>query len=130
MGARAEALEEEGGGEGVSMKPNEQTPPQIPGFDDIEQCLSPDQIGSKLAMSTDKVRRLFVDEPGVLHIGHPTLQKGRGYKRRYFMLRIPISVFLRVQDRLKAPRPKQTPLPAQRPARNARPAKRARRSAR
>ena len=96
------------------MKSDEQTP-QTPGLDDIEQCLSPEQIAGKLGMSTDKVRRLFVDEDGVLHIGHPTLQKGRGYKRRYFTLRIPISVFLRVQDRLK-----------QLPARNARPAKRAR----
>jgi hypothetical protein len=67
----------------------------------IEQYLSVADISPKLRLSDDKVRRLFIGEPGVLKIGEPTRRVGRTYRRRYFTLRIPVSVFERVQDRLR-----------------------------
>ena len=66
----------------------------------LEQCLTVADIASKLKLSEDAVRRLFSAEPGVLCIGHPTRLVGRKYRRRYMTLRIPISVFERVLDRL------------------------------
>lgn len=54
-------------------------------------------------VSYDTVRRLFLNEPGVLHIGEGSrLLNGRHkkYKRGYVVLRVPHQVFLRVQDRL------------------------------
>jgi hypothetical protein len=68
--------------------------------DAVEQCLTVADIAGKLKLSEDATRRLFVGEPGVLRIGKPTRLVGRKYRRRYFVLRIPLSVFLRVQDRL------------------------------
>jgi hypothetical protein len=58
------------------------------------------EIAEKWKVSHDTVQRIFKDEPGVLKIGHPTLLKGRKYKGRRFTMRIPESVFLRVQNRL------------------------------
>jgi hypothetical protein len=69
--------------------------------DAVEQCLTVTDISTKLRLSEDKVRRLFVDEVGVIKIGLPTRKVGRGYRRRYFTLRIPLSVFERVRDRLQ-----------------------------
>jgi hypothetical protein len=57
--------------------------------------------GDRLGFSSDTARRIFADEPGVLRFGHETRRNGRRYKRRYYSLRIPLSVFLRVQDRLR-----------------------------
>jgi hypothetical protein len=45
-----------------------------------------------LKVSTDKVARMFGDEPGVLDLGSPETM----HKRRYRVLRIPASVFNRV----------------------------------
>lgn len=42
------------------------------------------------------IRKLFVDEPGVLRLGHG----GRRGKRQYFTLRIPHSVAQRVFSRM------------------------------
>jgi hypothetical protein len=77
--------------------------------DAIEQCLTVADIGGKLRLSDDTVRRLFAHEEGVLRVGHPTLLKGRKYRRRYYSLRIPLSVFLRVRDRLQRPQPGPEP---------------------
>ena len=62
----------------------------------LERCYSPEQIAELWAMSSDTVRRIFENEPGVLVIERP-----RSYgKRRYRTLRIPESVGSRVYHRL------------------------------
>jgi len=72
---------------------------------EIEPHLSVPYIAEKLDLGEDLVRRLFAEEPGVLHIGYPTRLVGRKYRRRYVTLRIPLSVFLRVRDRLLSAHP-------------------------
>jgi len=67
----------------------------------IEPTLTVADIAARWQKSEDTVRRIFGHEEGVLRFGHETLRVGKGYRRRYFSLRIPISVFLRVQDRLQ-----------------------------
>ena len=49
-------------------------------------------------LSTDTVRTIFKDEPGVLCLVRP----GSGKKRRYVSVRIPESVLQRVHRRLSA----------------------------
>jgi AraC-like DNA-binding protein len=71
----------------------------------IEEYLTVADIAQKLKLSEDSVRRLFADEEGVLRIGNGTRLVGRKYRRHYFTLRIPMSVFLRVQDRLSSGAP-------------------------
>jgi hypothetical protein len=66
------------------------------------------EIAQQWNVSEDTVRRMFSDEPGVLKIGEGSrLLRGRGkrYKRRYFVLRIPHSVLVRMTDRLIHKRP-------------------------
>jgi len=72
----------------------------------IEQHLTVADIAQKLKLSDDAVRRIFVNEEGVLKIGHETVRVGSKYRRHYFTLRIPLSVFLRVRDRLQQRRPR------------------------
>jgi hypothetical protein len=67
----------------------------------MEPSLTVREIATRLNTSTDTVRRIFAEEPGVLKIGQPRRKVGREYRRRYFVLRIPLSVFLRVRDRLQ-----------------------------
>lgn len=74
----------------------------------FEKHYTVSQIAQRWSISDDTVRRIFADEPGVLNLGSPSqLLGGRKkiYKRRYFILRIPESVFLRVQERLMHKRP-------------------------
>jgi hypothetical protein len=66
-----------------------------------EPSLTVKEIADGWQISRDSVRRIFSDEPGVLRIGHETRLVGRKYKRRYFTLRIPRSVYLRVLDRMQ-----------------------------
>ena len=54
------------------------------------------EIAEMWNLSSDAVRRLFCNEPGVLILGSPA----RGTKRRYTTLRIPQSVLDRVHRRL------------------------------
>lgn len=68
---------------------------------EIEPTLTITHIADKWQKSEDVVRRIFENEEGVLKFGHPSLREGRKYRRRYYSLRIPLSVFLRVQDRLQ-----------------------------
>ena len=84
------------------MKPHD--PPSDPAALEIEPMLTVADISGAWQKSHDTVTRIFVDEPGVLRFGHGTLAEGRKYRRRYFTLRIPLSVFLRVQERLQLPR--------------------------
>jgi hypothetical protein len=66
----------------------------------LEPHLTPGDIAKRWKISEDSVRRRFKDEPGVLKLGHPTRLIGRKYQRHYFALRIPMSVFKRVENAL------------------------------
>jgi hypothetical protein len=67
----------------------------------IEKHYSPAQVANALSISDTKARRLFQDEPGVVKIGEPSRRLGRKLKRRYYILRIPESVALRVLSRMR-----------------------------
>ena len=60
-----------------------------------EQCLTVAEVGERLHVKDDTVRRLFMNEPGVIVICFP--HKGRCL---YRTLRIPVSVYARVVTRL------------------------------
>lgn len=62
----------------------------------VERHYAVTEIAAMWKLSTDKVRDLFQDEPGVLIIG----QRSSRRKRRYVTLRIPQTVVERVHDRL------------------------------
>lgn len=66
----------------------------------IEAHFTVAEIADKWKLSEVKVQQIFQDEPGVLKLGHPSRLVGRKLQRRYFTLRIPESVFLRVQKGL------------------------------
>jgi hypothetical protein len=66
----------------------------------LERHYSPGDMAERWGLSPDKVRELFVDEPGVLLIGEPSRRVGRALKRNYYTMRIPESVALRVHQRL------------------------------
>jgi hypothetical protein len=72
------------------------------------------QIARQWQVSDDTVRDMFSAEPGVLKIGRGPRLEGRGRKKKlrrgWFMLRIPESVFLRVQASLMA-EPGRAPAP-------------------
>jgi len=57
-----------------------------------EQFYTVAEAAEILKVSTDKVTRMFEDEPGVVDLGSPEAL----HKRRYRVLRIPHSVFNRV----------------------------------
>ena len=62
-----------------------------------ERHYSVQQLAARWNLSSDTVRKLFENEPGVLVIGN----EGRKYsRRRYITLRIPESVAERVHRRL------------------------------
>ncbi len=67
----------------------------------VERHYSVAQVAERLTYSDDKVRRLFENEPGVLKIGNPSRRMGRALKRRYYTLRIPESVVIRVLARYR-----------------------------
>ena len=54
------------------------------------------EVAKMLGMSTDTVRRLFGDEPGVIDFGRHERTDG---KRRYRRLRIPGAVVARLLER-------------------------------
>ena len=60
-----------------------------------EPVLTPEEVAERLKIDDKTVRRLFLNEPGVIVICFP--RKG---KRMYRTLRIPESVFQRVLTRL------------------------------
>jgi hypothetical protein len=72
----------------------------------LERHYTIPEIAEQWNLSGDVVRRIFLEEPGVLKFGQASRLSGRGkYKRRYSYLRIPESVLLRVQQRLMEKRP-------------------------
>ncbi len=62
----------------------------------VERHYAVTEIAEIWNLSTDKIRNLFEDEPGVLVIGERNPRR----KRRYVTLRIPQSVVERVHSRL------------------------------
>jgi hypothetical protein len=62
-----------------------------------EQFFTPDELAKLLKLHPSTIRRLFVDEPGVLRYGHAGLHG----KKQYFSLRIPASVVQRVVGRMR-----------------------------
>jgi len=64
----------------------------------IERHYAVVEIAAQWNLSTDKVRELFQNEPGVLVIG----ERSPRHKRRYVTLRIPQSVLERVHSRLSS----------------------------
>lgn len=63
-----------------------------------EKHYAPDELAELWGVSTETIRSIFRDEPGVLKIG----KTGGKYKRGYVTLRIPESVAERIHQRLSA----------------------------
>lgn len=61
-----------------------------------EQHYAPDELAELWGVSTETIRAIFREEPGVLKIG----KTGTRYKRGYVTLRIPRDVAERVHTRL------------------------------
>jgi len=61
-----------------------------------ERHYCPSELAELWGLSSDTIRRLFEDEPGVVTIGERNPRR----KRRYVTLRIPQSVAARVHRRL------------------------------
>ena len=61
-----------------------------------EPVYTPSELAKMKKLAPSTVRKIFLDEPGVMRFGHRTL-RGR---RQYFTLRIPASVAARVFARL------------------------------
>jgi hypothetical protein len=57
---------------------------------------TPEEIGKLIKLHPGTVRRLFIDEEGVLRLGHGPTRR----KRQYYTLRIPARVLDRVLLRL------------------------------
>ncbi len=63
----------------------------------LEKHYSIPEVAELWGLSTDKVRELFRDVPGVIKIGSPETR----HKRGYITLRIPESVVQRVHSQLR-----------------------------
>jgi hypothetical protein len=57
-----------------------------------ERKYTPQEIAAEYGLHVKTVRTLFLNAPGVIRVGHPTLQ----YKRQHYTLRIPANVVQRV----------------------------------
>lgn len=67
--------------------------------DPFERHLDPKELAAAWKLDVTTIRRIFIDEPGVLKIGKADRRDG---KRDYVTLRIPESVAVRVyQERSK-----------------------------
>lgn len=90
----------------------------------LERHFTVTEIAELWKLSYSVVRRIFVNEEGVLRLGDGTHYTGReksGKKHgRYFTLRVPESVLQRVQNRLmnKGPAPRGVPRLLERSRRN------------
>jgi len=70
--------------------------PQVQNTAPVERHYAVAEIAEMWNLSTDKVRELFENEPGVIVLG----ERNPRHKRRYITLRIPHSVVERVHARL------------------------------
>lgn len=64
-----------------------------------EPVFTADELAERLKLHPATIRRMFIDEPGVIRLGHAGL---RG-KKQYYSLRIPANVVQRVVGRMKVP---------------------------
>jgi hypothetical protein len=64
-----------------------------------EEVFTSDEVAKLMKLHPSTIRKMFVDEPGVLRFGHPG-DRGRS---QYFSLRIPSSVVERVLTRMLVP---------------------------
>lgn len=64
-----------------------------------EPVFTAEEIATSKKLHPATVRRMFLDEPGVIRMGHGPV-RGRG---QYFTLRIPASVLRRVFGRMTVP---------------------------
>lgn len=67
--------------------------PEQPGVVVFERHYTPKELAAVWRLDQTTIRRLFIDEPGVLKIGKSARRDG---KRGYLSLRIPESVAQRV----------------------------------
>ena len=63
-----------------------------------EKHFTPSDLAKAWGVSSETIRQLFRDEPGVIKLG----DRGTKYKRSYLTLRIPQSVAERVHQRISA----------------------------
>jgi hypothetical protein len=63
-----------------------------------DKHFKPEELAEAWGVSTETIRNIFREEPGVLKIG----KSGTRSKRGYFTLRIPVEVAERVHRRLSA----------------------------
>ncbi len=63
-----------------------------------EKHFKPEELADLWGVSTETIRSIFREEPGVLKIG----KTGSKYRRGYVTLRIPMEVAERVHQRLSA----------------------------
>ena len=63
----------------------------------IEKHYSPDWIAERWDLGIEKIREIFKDEAGVIHVGRGESR----FKRGYFSMKIPESVIIRVHARLQ-----------------------------
>ena len=76
-------------------------PEGSPSPSNIERCYKVAEIAAQWSLHPNTIRRIFRDEPGVLMIGEERARLvKRKYTQRHVVMRIPESVFLRVQERL------------------------------
>jgi hypothetical protein len=61
-----------------------------------EQVFTAEEIAKAKKLHPATIRKLFIDEPGVIRLGHHAGRK----RRQYFTLRIPASVAQRVFQRM------------------------------
>lgn len=83
--------------EGHTSLPNKPTEENPSGLHE-ERHYSPAELADLWGLSTDTIRKLFENEPGVIAIGDRNPRR----KRRYITLRIPESVVARVHRRISA----------------------------
>ena len=65
----------------------------------VERHYVIEEVAKMWSLSRDTVRRIFLNEPGVLAIAG----ERKGYKRPYRTIRIPHSVLVRVYRRMSIP---------------------------
>ena len=63
----------------------------------LEEVFTSEELGKRLKVHPSTIRKIFVDEPGVIRLGHP----GGPGRSQYFSLRIPASVVRRVFGRMR-----------------------------
>jgi hypothetical protein len=69
----------------------------------LEKHYSVDELSAMWGLSDKTIRKLFINEPGVMKIGSPSRLVGRGkYKRRYYTLHTGVDCGQRSQEGCEA----------------------------